>query len=602
MLGDVKPNPLENDLLTPNSGMFLRVLSDLMDYKLRRAKKGWHTVVGLSCVEIYNDNIRDLFGGNAKSAPPMIKAKMIGDDVLLPDLIIKEMTSLQAVFNELQLAIARRSTRATESNATSSRSHCLFVIDILQQADTAPAPSLDILDITKNKDDPKKAVMTAGAQGGQKKGRTGKGAPDPKDPNAKLEDHEMPFQGITYAVPGQKELIYTSKIILADLAGSERISKTGVTGQGLNEAKSINSSLTALGNVVHSLHEGGAFVNYRDTALTRLLKPTFSQPQSRVLLLAQCSPTQLSFEETISTLHFANKVKAMKVTTATGAEAEKMQFDYLETEKMYDSICCDLHIFQLEMQTRSAIIRRRMCQNKGVYYDSAATTAHGRQKITTNGRKNVLESNGAVDIARKERMENEDRLEAERKELERQRQLQIQEERQKMVEEHRKSLEEVQEQVDQETRLKEHFAEQQMLLDATSIGNVLIAEEAAAWAQLQNEFMKQHQAMCKKELSNTTVMLEDLSKKVNSQRLGSNAAEIPETMEDNRNYSLAAWGHTTAKRFFSSCMELREAQIALLNLSRGNAALEKWKEDHQEDLAKFQAENKERKKKRELGK
>ena len=62
-----------------------------------------HVVVGLSCVEIYNDLIRDLFGRSPNSDVPPLRAVMIGDDVHLPSLIVKEVTSLQAVFGEIQL-------------------------------------------------------------------------------------------------------------------------------------------------------------------------------------------------------------------------------------------------------------------------------------------------------------------------------------------------------------------------------------------------------------------------------------------------------------------------------------------------------------------
>ena len=61
------------------------------------------------------------------------------------------------------------------------------------------------------------------------------------------------------------------KLNLVDLAGSEKIAHTGVTGKNLEEAKKINLSLSALGNVIHSLTTGSEHIPYRDSKLTRLL-------------------------------------------------------------------------------------------------------------------------------------------------------------------------------------------------------------------------------------------------------------------------------------------------------------------------------------------
>ena len=63
------------------------------------------------------------------------------------------------------------------------------------------------------------------------------------------------------------------KLYCCDLAGSEKIQKTEATGQTLEEAKMINKSLSALGNVINALTETkkGNFIPYRDSKLTRIL-------------------------------------------------------------------------------------------------------------------------------------------------------------------------------------------------------------------------------------------------------------------------------------------------------------------------------------------
>ena len=361
VLGDAKPNPLEDDLLTPNSGLFLRVLGDLLIYR-RRVAKRLHVVILLSCVEIYNEQIRDLFGGKATEAPPPVKVIMTDELVYMPQVTVKEATSLQAVFSEIQLAISRRQSRSTEANQTSSRSHCLFMIEILQRSVASPAPTIEqYLTFSKMETSsnggglPRTSpTTTAGLASGSRHATVTPGTPSvPQGRSGAVTPTVAPnneaiagFLGSVWQVPGE-EPILASKLVIADLAGSEKTSKSGVTGDGLAEATSINSSLTALGNVVHSLYEG-TFVSYRVSNLTRLLKPSFSHPNSRVLLLAQVSPTQLTFDESLSTLHFANKVKQMKVVTTQGVDVERLTKTYLETERVAESLFADLRVFAKE--------------------------------------------------------------------------------------------------------------------------------------------------------------------------------------------------------------------------------------------------------------
>jgi len=64
------------------------------------------------------------------------------------------------------------------------------------------------------------------------------------------------------------------KLYCCDLAGSEKVEKTEAAGQTLEEAKMINKSLSALGNVINALTESkskNVFVPYRDSKLTRIL-------------------------------------------------------------------------------------------------------------------------------------------------------------------------------------------------------------------------------------------------------------------------------------------------------------------------------------------
>lgn len=586
MLGNVQPNPLENDLLTSTSGMFLRVLSDLMDYKLRQAKKGWHVVVGLSCVEIYLESIRDLFGGKANQDPPPLKAVMINDDVLLPSLTVKEMTSLQGVFEEIQLAINRRRSRATEANSTSSRSHCLFMIDIMQQAASAPPPTVGMLEVTRKNAEERstrrKTLIATNSPTSRRATRSGSLLNQPCQLQQELPPWEMPFQGSIIQVAGQKEPIYSSKIILADLAGSERIARTGVTGAGLSEATSINGSLTALGNVVHSLHEG-SYVSYRTSNLTCLLKPTFSQMSSRVLLLAQCSPTQLTFEETISTLHFANKVKQMKVTTTTGAEAEKLQFDFLEVGKTYDAILADLHIFAEQECAKVPVIRRIVPQNKGMYYDQQVCRSSGKAKGNACHRKAHVDSIGATTAAENERDATKRRLEKEAAENAEKKRQAVAESSGTLVKEHQASMREATEGIAEQKAMRSHHNLQEVKLSAAATGNILLAQESCDWAILMTRFRRELRTACRQELTNCSEYFESISRDLNKLRLVC-STDTSGVKADEETYALSAWHHCVGKRFFSRYMELREKQMQLLTINCGNAALMRWKGEHKDIL------------------
>ncbi|CAK76781.1 unnamed protein product (macronuclear) [Paramecium tetraurelia] len=103
----------------------------------------------------------------------------------------------------------------------------------------------------------------------------------------------------------------TGKLFLVDLAGSEKVSKTGAEGKILDEAKGINKSLSALGQVINALTDGSQHVPYRDSKLTRILQCSFGG-NSRTTLIITCSPAQFNLQETLSTLRFGVRAKAIK--------------------------------------------------------------------------------------------------------------------------------------------------------------------------------------------------------------------------------------------------------------------------------------------------
>lgn len=112
----------------------------------------------------------------------------------------------------------------------------------------------------------------------------------------------------------------SGQLFLVDLAGSEKVGKTGASGQTLEEAKKINKSLSALGMVINSLTDGkSTHIPYRDSKLTRILQESLGG-NSRTTLIINCSPSSYNDLETLSTLRFGVRAKAIKNKAKVNAE------------------------------------------------------------------------------------------------------------------------------------------------------------------------------------------------------------------------------------------------------------------------------------------
>lgn len=117
-----------------------------------------------------------------------------------------------------------------------------------------------------------------------------------------------------------KDVIIRGKIHICDLAGSERIKKTGASGDRLNEAQHINSSLLELGNVIQALADNSKkHVPFRNSILTRLLQESLGG-NCKTSLIICVSPTTRDIQETKCTLNFGSR--AMKVTNTAYVNME----------------------------------------------------------------------------------------------------------------------------------------------------------------------------------------------------------------------------------------------------------------------------------------
>nr|CAB3259128.1 kinesin-like protein KIFC3 [Phallusia mammillata] len=105
------------------------------------------------------------------------------------------------------------------------------------------------------------------------------------------------------------------KLNLIDLAGSERVSKSGASGDRLKEAQNINKSLSSLGDVIHALRNKQSHVPFRNSKLTYLLQDSLSK-DSKTLMVVQVSPVDKNVSETICSLTFAQRVRLVELGQA----------------------------------------------------------------------------------------------------------------------------------------------------------------------------------------------------------------------------------------------------------------------------------------------
>lgn len=208
--------------------------------------------VEVSYMEIYCERVRDLLNPKNKGNLRVREHPLLGPYV--EDLSKLAVTSYTDIADLMDAGNKARTVAATNMNETSSRSHAVFTI-----------------------------VFT------QKK----------QDSETNLSTEKV------------------SKISLVDLAGSERADSTGAKGTRLKEGANINKSLTTLGKVISALAEVSKkkkktdFIPYRDSVLTWLLRENLGG-NSRTAMVAALSPADINYDETLSTLRYADRAKQIK--------------------------------------------------------------------------------------------------------------------------------------------------------------------------------------------------------------------------------------------------------------------------------------------------
>ncbi|OEH76896.1 kinesin heavy chain-like [Cyclospora cayetanensis] len=119
-----------------------------------------------------------------------------------------------------------------------------------------------------------------------------------------------------------EEKFTMGKLSLIDLAGSERVSKSGVTKERLLEAREINKSLTALGDVISALSNGETFIPYRNHKLTQVMSDSLGGT-AKTLMFVNISPADYNTDETVTSLMYASRVKL--ITNESTKQVESKQ-------------------------------------------------------------------------------------------------------------------------------------------------------------------------------------------------------------------------------------------------------------------------------------
>lgn len=150
----------------------------------------------------------------------------------------------------------------------------------------------------------------------------------PTDANSESSRSHAIFQVHIRMTEKKTNIRRTVKLSMIDLAGSERAQSTKCTGLRFKEGANINKSLLALGNCINKLADGSKHIPYRDSNLTRILKDSLGG-NCQTLMIANVSPSSLTYDDTYNTLKYASRAKKIKTTVRQNTIQSNMPKEYL---------------------------------------------------------------------------------------------------------------------------------------------------------------------------------------------------------------------------------------------------------------------------------
>ncbi|XP_071509131.1 kinesin-like protein KIF28 [Diadema antillarum] len=227
--------------------------------------------VTCSLLEIYNEQVRDLLNPASNKKGGLKIREHPKKGFYVEQLRATPVQSYAEIEARNEEGMRNRTVAATQMNATSSRAHTIMSITFTQ-----------------------KTINDAG-----------------------------------------QEMAKTSIANLVDLAGSERAESTGATGDRLKEGAAINKSLSSLGNCIAALADKAKGMNvkvpFRDSALTKLLKNALGG-NSKTVMVAALSPADINYEETLSTLRYADRAKQIKTVAMVNEDPTEKLIRELKEE------------------------------------------------------------------------------------------------------------------------------------------------------------------------------------------------------------------------------------------------------------------------------
>nr|XP_048703284.1 centromere-associated protein E isoform X3 [Caretta caretta]XP_048703285.1 centromere-associated protein E isoform X4 [Caretta caretta] len=262
---------------------------------------GREFLLRVSYMEIYNETITDLLCDSRKNKPLGIREDF-NRNIYVEDLIEEVVVNPEQVMEWLRKGEKKRHYGETKMNEHSSRSHTIFRM-IIESRENDPANT--------NCDG---AVMV-------------------------------------------------SHLNLVDLAGSERASQTGSEGLRLKEGCNINRSLFILGQVIKKLcDDPSGFINYRDSKLTRILQNSLGGNAKTVII---CTITPVSFDETLSTLQFANTAKRMRNTPKVNevldddALLKRYRKEIVDLKRQLEEVSSKTHLHAMEKDQLAQLLEEK---------------------------------------------------------------------------------------------------------------------------------------------------------------------------------------------------------------------------------------------------
>ncbi|XP_022146966.1 kinesin-like protein KIN-UB [Momordica charantia] len=327
---------------TSDRGIMVRAMEDIL------ADVSPETdAVSVSYLQLYMETLQDLLDP-ANDNIPFVEDPKTGD-VSVPGATVVEIRNQSSFLELLRLGEAHRVAANTKLNTESSRSHAILMVHVRRSV-------------------VREEVLSSEEGEPSELGR--------------------PF----------RPLIRKSKLVVVDLAGSERIHKSGSEGHLLEEAKSINLSLSALGKCINALAENSAHVPIRDSKLTRLLRDSFGG-SARTSLIVTIGPSPRHRGETASTILFGQR--AMKVENMLKIKEEfdykslsrklEVQLDKLiaENERQQKAFEDEIEKIHLEAQNRISEAERNFAdalekESKKCQMDYMETVKKLEEKLVLN--------------------------------------------------------------------------------------------------------------------------------------------------------------------------------------------------------------------------